>query len=211
MSGFSFMRDLRVLLLCACLLCCELAVYAVAPRIVPEKDIKAALAKSGDKLALPWRYRTRDFCYCSPATAKKALAALQTTDGLPHGAALAVNAATALTVCTQAVSEWKSRASAEYAALQSVKPGNFSVPVRLKNGEVHVLQLIDKLPEAKATLTNRGMVIGQQLLSEDAQKYHRKSTLLKADALARIDTQIVDPGYSKAQQLLDELKHGRSN
>ena len=174
--------------------------------IVPQDDIKAALAKYGDKFSLPKRYRIRDFSFSSKEKANKALVTLKKPDSLQKGAAMATNATTALLVHTISVKDFGTRSAAEAAALKLLKPGGFSVPIALKTGGCHVLQLVEVVPEEPATLKNRSIVVAQQLVSGERQKYEGKIDELKADALAKIDTQILSGDYPKASQALQEMR-----
>jgi len=173
--------------------------------IVPEEDIKAALAKFANKLDLPLRYRFRDFAYISEADAKKALVSFKKPDGLQDGAATAVNRKTAQDIQTIAANNLETRFPTAYTALKSLKAGGFSAPFDTKTNGFHIMQLVEIVPEEKATLENRSTIIGQQLISEDRKKYQMKIEAIKADALHKVDTQIMSTDYGKAHQMLQDM------
>ncbi len=173
--------------------------------LVSDEDIKTTLAKYGDELALPLRYQFRDFTYVSEADAKKAEESFTKPGGLQEGASTAINAKEAMDAQTVPIRNIQGHSPAAYAALKALKPGDFSAPVGMKDG-FHILQLVAIVPEEKATLENRGTVIGQQLLSAERQKYQGKVEALKADALYKVDTQIISPDYPKAHQMLQDMR-----
>lgn len=176
--------------------------------IVPDEDIKANVAKYAGELKLPARYRVREFFFSTPADAAKALETMKKPNGLQDGVSTALNAKDAMTVRTLPADKLGSLAK----IIEGMKTGEFSKPMPMDtkdpkkaNGVQHIVQLVESLPEEKATYENRGNIVGQIMMKSD-QKYQPKAQELEADALTKVDVQFNSNEFKRAHDYFQEMK-----
>jgi len=182
--------------------------------VVPEKDIQAYLKQFPERGQFPYTipawYRYRRFVILEKKDADKAYGLLQKPDGVAATAALSLPNAQSDTI------RYFIRGTAEndlpqvLAQLPTIKAGQISKPFQVEVPQGPklwvIVQMLEYIPQEQPTLENRGMLIGQKMMGDQAfgMVYRQREQDIITKAFQKIDVTF-SPGISEFKQAFDEL------